>query len=148
VSARGRSAATDAGNDRFDLVDFAGLEQQGLAAIVAGDPGRLDRLHSPDFLLCNPSGRIWDRSTYLNGLISGRIDYHRFEPTTPIEVLSGAEVVALRYKSWIDIAIDHGPIGHLECWHLDVYSHDPQLGWRCRWSQATDSVIDQTPPTR
>ncbi|WP_281289186.1 hypothetical protein [Leekyejoonella antrihumi] len=29
-----------------------------------------------------------------------------------------------------------------ECWHLDTYVRAGGTGWRCRWSQATDTIKD------
>src|SRR3954454_10570905 len=43
--------------DTVAFVDFADLEQQRLAAIVAGDGPELERPHTDDFLLCDPSGQ-------------------------------------------------------------------------------------------
>lgn len=108
--------------------------------MVAGRAAVLDALHAPGFLLCTPSGTVWTRQHYLDGLIDGTIDYRRFEPVTPIEVLLDSRLAVLRYRSEIEISIDSGPLGRLACWHLDVYERD-DLSWRCRWSQATDSLV-------
>lgn len=117
------------------------LEHRRLAATVAGDPDTLETLHAPDFVLCTPSGTIWGREHYLTGLVDGSIDYRRFEPVTPIEVVLDAHVAVLRYRSEIEISIGGGVPGHLACWHLDVYQRD-EGSWRCRWSQATDTLSD------
>jgi hypothetical protein len=107
--------------------------------VVAGQAAVLDALHAPGFVLCTPSGTVWTRQHYLDGLIDGTINYRRFEPVTPIEVLLDAHLAVLRYRSEIEISVNSGPLGRLACWHLDVYErHD--LSWRCRWSQATDSL--------
>lgn len=44
----------------------------------------------------------------------------------------------------IDIMTANGG-GHLECWHLDVYVRDGEGTWRCRWSQATDTIATSGP---
>lgn len=120
-------------------MDFPELERRRLAAIVSGDREALEALHHEDFVLCNPSGVLWDRSFYLDGLSDGSILYTKFEPTSTIEVSAGVDVAVLRYRSVIDIAVGGGG-GHLECWHLDVYVHD-RHAWRCKWSQATDTIV-------
>lgn len=119
------------------------LERERLRAIVAVDEETFWSLHDPEFVLCSPGGTIWNRSTYVGGLIDGSISYSRFEPVTAIEVLGEmhAEVAAVRYRSVIDVVTPRGG-GHLECWHLDVYVRDLQDGWRCRWSQATDTISE------
>lgn len=48
----------------------------------------------------------------------------------------------VRYRSVIDILIEGGAVGHLECWRLDVYTQDEQGSWSCLWSQATDTIQD------
>lgn len=117
------------------------LEARRLASAVAGQAEVLEALHAPEFLLCTPSGTVWTRQHYLDGLVNGTINYRRFEPVTPIEVVLDTRLAVLRYRSDIEISINSGPLGHLSCWHLDVYQHD-DVSWRCRWSQATDSIID------
>ena len=115
------------------------LERARLTAAVAGDRDVLERLHAPGFLLCTPSGTIWNRQRYLEGLVDGSIDYARFEPVTAIEVELGADLAVLRYRSEIEISVDGGAPGHLRCWHLDVYRRVDGW-WRCLWSQATDTI--------
>jgi hypothetical protein len=115
------------------------LEQRRLTAVLAGERELLEQLHTPDFVLCTPSGSIWNRQHYLDGLVDGSINYHRFEPVTPIEVVLDSRLAVLRYRSEIQISVDGRPVGHLACWHLDVYERDGAT-WRCRWSQATDTI--------
>jgi Domain of unknown function (DUF4440) len=120
-------------------MDFAALERRRLAAIIEAEAGALDALHHEEFVLCTPSGDVWDREFYLSGLISGGISYATFEPVSDIEVMASADLAVLRYRSIIDIAIEGGGGGHLECWHLDVYVRDGN-NWVCKWSQATDTI--------
>jgi len=122
-------------------MDFAALERRRLTAIVEAEAGVLDALHHDDFVLRTPSGAVWDREFYLGGLISGSISYTTFEPASDIEVTSSADLVVLRYRSIIDIAIEGGGGGHLECWHLDVYVREGD-DWVCKWSQATDTIVE------
>ncbi len=121
-------------------MDFPEIERRRLAAILSGDRAELDALHHEDFVLCTPSGAQWERAFYLDGLSDGSISYARFEPVTTIEVTSSVDVAVLRYRSAIDVTVGGGG-GHLECWHLDVYVRDLK-GWRCKWSQATDTIVD------
>lgn len=122
-------------------MDIADVERARLRAVIGGDREALEALHHPDFVLCTPSGVVWDRATYLGGLVDGSIRYSRFEPVSDVEALAGEAVAAVRYRSVIDLVTPHGG-GHLECWHLDVYQRDTDGRWRCRWSQATDTIED------
>lgn len=117
------------------------IERKRLRAIVTADEPELWALHHPDFVLCSPGGTTWDRATYVGGLCDGSVNYSRFEAITPIEVLSSGELAVVRYRSLIDLTTPRGG-GHLECWHLDTYVYDAEHGWRCRWSQATDTIKD------
>lgn len=119
-------------------MDFAQLERTRLHAIVTADGDTLDALHHPDFTLVNPRGDVWDRATYLGGIREGSIDYTRFEPQSEIAVQASDSVAVVRYLSVIDIVTPAGG-GHLECWHLDVYTRGEDGSWRCTWSQATDT---------
>lgn len=121
---------------------LAGVEWERLRAIVEADVDVLDRTHAAGFVLCTPSGAVWGRSYYLGGLADGSIRYLRFEPQGEMDVVEGAGVGAVRYRSVIDIAVGGRPVGHLECWHLDVYVRGGDGLWRCRWSQATDTIGD------
>lgn len=84
----------DAESDRF-----RDLETRRLAAVVAGNAEVLNELHASNFVLCTPSGDVWSRRHYLDGLVDGSIDYLRFEPVTPIEVMSDFRLAVLRYRS-------------------------------------------------
>ena len=121
--------------------DLAAIERARLRAIVTADGPALWALHDPDFVLCSPGGGIWDRERYVGGLCDGSVNYTRFEATTPIEVLQSGDLAVVRYLSVVDLKTPHGG-GHLECWHLDTYLRDATAGWRCRWSQATDTIPD------
>lgn len=120
-------------------MDLATLERERLRAIVEVDPAVLHAMHDDEFALCNPSGTIWNKATYIGGLCDGSINYLRFEPTTPINVLRNGNLAVLRYRSSIDVITPAGG-GRLECWHLDVYVRGEDRAWRCRWSHATDTI--------
>lgn len=106
------------------------------------DADVLEQAHAPKFLLCTPSGTVWDRARYLGAILEGSVRYLRFEPDGDIQCLSGTGVGAVRYRSFIDISIDGREPGHLECWHLDIYEQTQGGTWLCRWSQATDTIPD------
>jgi len=122
------------------MSELGQVERQRLRAIVDADPAMLEKVHARDFLLCTPSGIVWDRAHYLSGLVDGTIRYLRFEPQGDIEWIEADGIGAVRYRSVIDISIEGRPPGHLECWHLDVFQRDGEGMWQCRWSQATDTV--------
>ncbi|MCO8273726.1 nuclear transport factor 2 family protein [Actinoplanes sp. TRM 88003] len=121
-------------------VDPGELERRRLAALVAADSALLDDLHSDDFILVNPGGGEWDKAFYLGGIADGSIDYRRFEPVTPLQVMADAGVAVVKYRSAIEIAVGGGPYESLNAWHLDCYRRDEHAHqWRCVWSQATRS---------
>ncbi len=127
-------AALDQASD-----DLAAVEHERLRAIVAADGPALWALHDPEFVLCSPDGGIWDRQRYVGGLCDGSVSYTRFDAVTPMKVLLSGDLAVVRYQSVIDVVTPHGG-GHLQCWHLDTYVRDASATWRCRWSQATDTV--------
>jgi hypothetical protein len=116
------------------------VERQRLRAIVDADLVTLEKMHALGFLLCTPSGTVWDRAHYLGGLVDGTIRYLRFEPQGEIECVEADGIGAVRYRSVIDISMEGRPPSHLECWHLDMYQRDDEENWQCRWSQATDTI--------
>lgn len=124
------------------MTGLASVERERLRAIVEADADALDRTHAAEFLLCTPSGAVWDRKYYLGGLAEGSIRYLRFEPQGEIQAVEADGAGAVRYRSVIDIVIHGQPAGHLECWHLDVYVRGGDGLWRCHWSQATDTNQD------
>jgi hypothetical protein len=122
------------------LVD---LEHDRLRALVAADEPTLDALHATDFTLIHPGGGVWSKAEYVGGVVSGIIDYRRFEPISPIEVVADGGLAVLRYRSVIDIHVRGRPAGLLHCWHTDCYRAAPgRAGWRVLWSQATEIHSD------
>jgi Domain of unknown function (DUF4440) len=114
------------------------LEKQRLRALVDVDAGLLDELHAPDFVLVNPSGGNWSKAEYVGGVVSGRINYRRFEAVSGIDVLADGDLAVLRYRSAIDIHVRGQEPGPLECWHMDCYRRaDAGSPWQVVWSQAT-----------
>lgn len=120
-------------------------EQRRVRALLAVDQDSLHELHDERYLLCNPTGAVWDKAEYLARLVSGRLAYRRLEPVSPMDVLGADRLAVLRYRCIIELQIDGTDIPAHECWHMDAYTlEDGQ--WRCRWSQATGIMDDRFPP--
>ncbi|MCA2211748.1 nuclear transport factor 2 family protein [Jidongwangia harbinensis] len=115
------------------------LERRRLRALVDADEATLDALHAPDFVLIHPGGGEWSRARYLGGVVTGTIDYRRFDAVSEIEVLVDGGLAVLRYRSAIDIHVRGQEAGRLACWHTDCYR---ATAGRAQWwvvrSQATE----------
>jgi hypothetical protein len=122
------------------------LEKKRLQALVDADPVSLDALHAPEFVLIHPGGGAWTKAYYIGGVLTGAIDYRRFEAVSPIEVIVDAGLAVLRYRSAIDIHVQGQEAGPLQCWHMDCYRATPgRTGWWAVWSQATEIQGDAAP---
>jgi hypothetical protein len=116
-----------------------GLEVKRLRALVEVNADVLDRLHASDFVLVHPSGGTWSKEQYVGGVLSGEIDYLRFEPVSGIEVMTDRSLAVLRYRSAIEIQVRGQQPGLLECWHTDCYRREAEDSpWQVVWSQATE----------
>jgi hypothetical protein len=121
--------------------ELANTERRRLQSLVEVRLTDADALHAPDFELINPSGGVLSKEQYLGGIASGEINYHRFEAVSGIHVMVDGSLAVLRYRSLIDITVEGQASGPLECWHLDCYRREPDVGaWRVHWSQATAVV--------
>jgi hypothetical protein len=119
--------------------DLVALEKRRLRALVDADASTLDALHAPEFVLIHPGGGAWTKETYIGGVLSGTIDYRRFEAASAMEVMIDGGLAVLRYRSAIDIHVQGQEAGALRCWHTDCYRRaDDGAGWRAVWSQATE----------
>jgi len=115
-----------------------GFELKRLRALVEADAAALDALHSSDFALVNPSGVVWSKEQYIGGILSGKINYRRFDAVSDIETMVGGNLAVLRYRSAIDIHVQGQEPGPLECWHTDCYRRvAANAPWQVVWSQAT-----------
>lgn len=121
--------------------DLRHTERRRLRSLVDVNLDEAEALHAPDFELVHPSGGVWSRERYLGGIALGDIDYRRFEPISPIEVMVAGDLAVLRYKSSIEIAVAPADAGSLTCWHMDSYRLTGE-GWRVCWSQATSVAFD------
>ena len=119
--------------------ELTALEKRRLRALVDADAPTLETLHADDFVLIHPGGGVWSRAEYLGGVLSGAINYRRFDATSEIEVLAGEALAVLRYRSAIDIHVQGQAPGPLRCWHTDCYRlSDSGHRWQVVWSQATE----------
>lgn len=140
----GKKTEGKAGDMPTDLADrLVRTERQRIQALLNVDQVRFDELHDESYLLCNPTGAVWNKAEYLGRLTSGRLAYRRLDLVTGIDVLTADALAILRYRCVIELRADGTDIPGHECWHVDAYTLGDQ-GWRCRWSQAT-GILDTIP---
>jgi len=113
-------------------------ECERLRALVAGDLAVAELLHADDFQLITPGGTVMSREQYLGGIASGYLNYHLWEPDSPILVRLHERVAFLRYRARLHIARAGGAVSRLRCWHTDTYEHRDGR-WQVVWSQATST---------
>jgi hypothetical protein len=119
------------------------VELRRLQALVEADEVALDALHSSEFVLVHPGGGVWSKDQYIGGVVSGEINYRRFDALSDIETMVEGNLAVLRYRSAIDIHVQGQEAGALECWHTDCYRRTaPDAPWRVVWSQATAITAD------
>jgi len=110
---------------------FRTLERRRTRALVERDLATLEELHSPDYQLITPAGRVFSREAYL-GAIKAEPFYAGWlvgEMTFRIS----AQMAVVRYRAHLRF-----PSGReVVCWHTDSYEWRPQ-GWQAVWSQATE----------
>lgn len=116
---------------------FRALELRRTRALVERDLATLDELHSPDYQLITPAGKVFSREAYL-----GAIKTEPFYAGWLVGEMSfriSAQMAVVRYKAHLRF-----PSGReVVCWHTDSYERRVQ-GWQAVWSQATG--IPQTLP--
>lgn len=114
------------------------LEARRLRALAEADANVLEAVHASEFVLVNPSGGVWSKARYIGGVLSGEINYRRFDAISGIEVVAEGSLAVLRYRSAIDADVAGQAAGPLECWHMDCYRRTaPDTPWQVIWSQAT-----------
>jgi hypothetical protein len=112
------------------------IERTRLQALVDANMPVVEALHAVDFQVVPPPGFPLSREEYLGAVASGDIDYHEFEPISPIDVRLYGQAAVLTYMSHIDIVVSG--IGHVahDAWHTYVY--EKRAGrWQAVWEQAT-----------
>jgi hypothetical protein len=110
-------------------------EHRRLAALVAKDGPVARSLHAPDYELITPGGGRLSGEHYLDGVLSGELDYRVFEADGEIRVRVHGGVAILRYVAAIEMRMaDRTDADRF--WHTDVYElRDGR--WLAVWSQAT-----------
>jgi hypothetical protein len=81
------------------------LEISRLRALVEADAKILDDVHASEFVLVNPSGGVWSKARYIGGVLTGEINYRRFDAISDIEIVLEGNLAVLRYQSAIDIHV-------------------------------------------
>ena len=110
-------------------------EHRRLAALVAKDEATARELHAPDYELITPGGRRISGDDYLQGVVSGALDYRVFEPDGDIRVRLHEGLAVLRYVARIEMRMADG-LDAGRFWHTDVYElRDGR--WLAVWSHAT-----------
>ena len=128
------SNPTPVPEDRYIEI-LVSTERERLRALVTGDVGRAEQLHSDDFQLINPLGEALSKAQYLGGISAGQIRYLYWEPET-IAVRLYGDVAAIRYRSSLEIIVQGRHIPRQRYWHTDLYErHGDQ--WQVVWSHAT-----------
>ena len=119
-----------------EAVDVTGLERRRLRALVEGDLATAGELHAEDYELVSPGGDRWSKTTYLEAIRSGLVDYLVFEPESDVQVLDLTEAVALRYVARIDVRSSDGWHDRGRFLHTDIWRRRDGH-WQAVWSQAT-----------
>jgi hypothetical protein len=119
-----------------EAVDVTGLERRRLRALVEGDLATAGELHAEDYELVSPGGDRWSKTTYLEAIRSGLVDYLVFEPESDVQVLDLTEAVALRYVARIDVRSSDGWHDRGRFLHTDIWRRRDGR-WQAVWSQAT-----------
>ncbi|HET9851104.1 MAG TPA: nuclear transport factor 2 family protein [Candidatus Limnocylindrales bacterium] len=110
-------------------------EHRRLAALTAKDGPVARSLHAPDYELITPGGGRISGDEYLEGVLSGALDYQVFEADGDIRVRLHGSVAVLRYVARIEMRMADG-VDADRFWHTDVYElRDGR--WLAVWSHAT-----------
>jgi hypothetical protein len=115
--------------------DIERLERARLRAIVDGNVDVASILHADDYELVTPGGQALSKADYLDGIVTGRLRYRRFEPVAPVRARVRGVTAVVRYRVHIDIDWEGGHDAG-EFWHTDYWELRDE-GWQAVWSQAT-----------
>ena len=115
--------------------ELRATERRRLKALVAKDAATARSLHALDYELITPGGGRLSGEDYLEGVLTGGLNYEVFEPEGEIRVRRHDTVAVLRHMARIRMrmpeGVDEGPF-----WHTDVYElRDGE--WLAVWSHAT-----------
>lgn len=110
---------------------FRSLEVLRTQALVNRDIATMEELHSPDYQLITPSGKVLTRETYFDAIKAG--PFYTEWTVDELRCRSAEAMAVVRYKAFLRFPSG----GSLLCWHTDSYERG-SLGWRAVWSQATE----------
>lgn len=111
------------------------VERQRLAALVTADIAALERLHADDFQAISPFGYAFGRGEYLHTVVSGALDYIRWEPGDMHVRLHGA-AAAIRYKASADVKSQGKLFPTMQTWNTAFYERRKGR-WVIVWFQVT-----------
>jgi hypothetical protein len=110
---------------------FRALELRRTKALVAQDLATFEELHSPDYQLITPAGKVLSREAYLSAIKAAPF-YAGWE-VGEMSCRISAAMALVRYRANLSF-----PSGRrVVCWHTDSYERREQ-GWQAVWSQATE----------
>ena len=112
------------------------IEESRLRALVDGDADTAREFHADDFQLITPFGMAIGKDAYLNGIATGEVDYHLWQPG-PMQVRLFPGVAVLRYQAEVEITFRGNRLPRQQLWHTDVYELRGGR-WQVVWSQATE----------
>ena len=111
------------------------IEISRIQAILKQDMEVLWRIHSEDYQLISPFGRIYNRDSYLAAIDSGSLKYRKWVPKD-FHIRSSKNMSILRYQVTLQVEFAKAPEKPLDCWHTDSYEKTDD-SWKIVWSQAT-----------
>jgi len=120
------------GKESFDLLE---TERRRLKALVDRDLVAGGQLHADDYQLITPNGAALSKRDYLDGILTGALNYQVFEAASEVSVKAYEDVGVLRYQALIEVDFPGGHDGG-RFWHTDIYERR-EGQWQVVWSQAT-----------
>ena len=109
---------------------FAALELRRTTALVNRDLESMEKLHSEEYELITPAGKIFSRKDYFAAIADA--PFYSGWTVEGIRCCIAERLVVIRYRAVLLFPYEND----IECWHTDTYQQD-NLGWRALWSQAT-----------
>ena len=122
--------------------EIRAIERERLMALVAADQSALERLHADDFQVVSPLGSAFAKGDYIPRVISGQLDYLRWEPQE-IEVRLYGSVAAIRYRALAEVVSRGTRLPTMETWNTGLYERR-----KGRWSIVWFQVTEISPPRR
>ena len=110
---------------------FRDLELRRTRALVEKNSLVLEELHSQDYQLITPSGKVFSRERYLDMIVNGTF-YSNWEVGEMFYRIT-SDMAVIRYTA--KITFPSGKV--VTCWHTDSYENISNA-WQAVWSQATE----------